>query len=255
MRQAKRVFDEGQTLLRRNSATGSYLSSNSRTSLNQFSKTSSRERGSAGASSRVDVSSSCLFSSSSIAKLLNNLQTDFAESNNSNSNGNQKNGERSKKGRSSRNKTTRSTSSSSMGSRQPQRRSSSGSGLSTTSSGSGMSNGLQRFPTGNSGLSGNGNDLMGRASSASSLSSFDDRYDHLYSYSSNLDLFEHQLYKNASKKERGGKAGKPSNKTEAVNDFDLTAETRLLMDRTNQLVGKKSDREWVIWLTQLCTKI
>lgn len=251
MRQAKRVFDEGHALLRRNSATGSYLSSNSRTSLNQFSKTaSSRERGSAGASSRVDVSSSCLFSSSSIAKLLNNLQTDFAESNNSNSNGNQKNGEnRSKKGRSSRNKTTRSTSSSSMGSRQPQRRSSSGSGLSTTSSGSGMSNGLQRFPTGNSGLSGTGNDLMGRASSASSLSSFDDRYDHLYSYSSNLDLFEHQLYKNASKKERGGgKAGhgKPSNKTEAVNDFDLTAETRLLMDRTNQLVGKKSDREWVI---------
>ena len=245
MRQAKRVFDEGHALLRRNSATGSYLSSNSRTSLNQFSKTaSSRERGSAGASSRVDVSSSCLFSSSSIAKLLNNLQTDFAESN-SNSNGN-KNGERSKKGRSSRNKTTRSTSSSSMGSRQPQRRSSSGSGLSTTSSGSGMSNGLQRFPTGNSGLSGTGNDLMGRASSASSLSSFDDRYDHLYSYSSNLDLFEHQLYKNASKKERGGKAGKPSNKTEAVNDFDLTAETRLLMDRTNQLVGKKSDREWVI---------
>jgi len=244
MRQAKRVFDEGHALLRRNSATGSYLSSNSRTSLNQFSKTSSRERGSAGASSRVDVSSSCLFSSSSIAKLLNNLQTDFAESN-SNSNGN-KNGEKSKKGRSSRNKTTRSTSSSSMGSRQPQRRSSSGSGLSTTSSGSGMSNGLQRFPTGNSGLS--GNDLMGRASSASSLSSFDDRYDHLYSYSSNLDLFEHQLYKNASKKERGGKAGhgKPSNKTEAVNDFDLTAETRLLMDRTNQLVGKKSDREWVI---------
>ena len=247
MRQAKRVFDEGHALLRRNSATGSYLSSNSRTSLNQFSKTSSRERGSAGTSSRVDVSSSCLFSSSSIAKLLNNLQTDFAESN-SNSNGN-KNGERSKKGRSSRNKTaTRSTSSSSMGSRQPQRRSSSGSGLSTTSSGSGMSNGLQRFHTGSSGLSGNGNDLMGRASSASSLNSFDDRYDHLYSYSSNLDLFEHQLYKNAahSKKVRAGQHGTPSNKTEAVNDFDLTAETWLLMDRTNQLVGKKSDREWVI---------
>ena len=90
------------------------------------------------------------------------------------------------------------------------------------------------------------NDLMGRASSASSLSSFDDRYDHLYSYSSNLDLFEHQLFKTAQQRSKVSQHN-PSNKTEAVNDtFDLTAETRLLMDRTNQLVGKKSDREWVI---------
>ena len=143
--------------------------------------------------------------------------------------------------------TTRSTSSTSMRSR-PQRRSSSGSGLSTTSST--MSNGHQSI----GGRGSHSNDLMGRASSASSLSSFDDRYDHLYSYSSNLDLFEHQLFKTAQHRSKVSSQQNPSNKTEAVNDtFDLTAETRLLMDRTSQLVGKKSDREWVIWLIQLCT--
>ena len=136
--------------------------------------------------------------------------------------------------------TTRSTSSTSMRSR-PQRRSSSGSGLSTTSST--MSNGHQSI----GGRGSHSNDLMGRASSASSLSSFDDRYDHLYSYSSNLDLFEHQLFKTAQHRSKVSSQQNPSNKTEAVNDtFDLTAETRLLMDRTSQLVGKKSDREWVI---------
>ena len=82
--------------------------------------------------------------------------------------------------------------------------------------------------------------MLDRASSTSSLNSnFDDRYDHLYSYSSNLDLFEHQLFKSAQK--RGVKQ-----KSEAVQDFDLTAETRLLMDRTDQLVGKESVQEWVI---------
>merc|ERR1719400_1569811 len=99
----------------------------------------------------------------------------------------------------------------------PQRRSSSGSGLSTTSST--MSNGHQpnlRFHTG-----GHSNDLMGRAPSASSLSSFDDRYDHLYSYSSNLDLFEHQLFKTAQHRSKVSSQQNPSNKTEAVNDtFD-----------------------------------
>ena len=138
-------------------------------------------------------------------------------------------------------KTVRSTSSTSMRSR-PQRRSSSGSGLSTTSST--MSNGHH---SSSGGRGGHSNDLMGRASSASSLSSFDDRYDHLYSYSSNLDLFEHQLFKNAQQRSKVSSQQNPSNKSEAVNDtFDLTAETRLLMDRTSQLVGKKSDREWVI---------
>ena len=228
MRQAKRVFDEGQALLRRRnsatagSGTGSgYLRRNA-------------ERGSA---SRVEQPSSCLFSSSSIAKMLNNYDmalTASASTNKKASGG----------GRTTARKTTRSTSSTSMRSR-PQRRSSSGSGLSTASST--MSNGHQscgvRFHTDGS----HSNDLMGRASSASSLSSFDDRYDHLYSYSSNLDLFEHQLFKTAQHRSKVSSQQNPSNKTEAVNDtFDLTAETRLLMDRTSQLVGKKSDREWVI---------
>ena len=42
-----------------------------------------------------------------------------------------------------------------------------------------------------------------RASSSSSLlrnGSFDSNYAHLYSYSSDLDLFDHQLYKSDSKR-------------------------------------------------------
>ena len=217
MRQAKRVFDEGRALLRRrNSATAGSGSGSGYLRRNA-------ERGSA---SRVEQPSSCLFSSSSIAKMLNNYDMSVTASG-------------TKKARNGRT-TTRSTSSTSMRSR-PQRRSSSGSGLSTTSST--MSNGHQSI----GGRGSNSNDLMGRASSASSLSSFDDRYDHLYSYSSNLDLFEHQLFKTAQHRSKVSSQQNPSNKTEAVNDtFDLTAETRLLMDRTSQLVGKKSDREWVI---------
>jgi len=80
-----------------------------------------------------------------------------------------------------------------------------------------------------------------RTSSSSSLesSNFDNRYEHLYSYSSNLDLFELQVYK------AGQRRSSQQLKNEA--EFDLSAETKLLIDRTNQLVsGKKSDREWVI---------
>ena len=248
MTKAKRVFDEGQALVRRNSASSS-----------SYLRTTSTSRGVVTnqtpivAASRVDESSSCnvsFFSSSSIAKMLNNLDPgsggSYSDNGGKGSGSNKKAGSGDK--RSSGRKATRSTSSSSMRSR-PQRRSSSGSGLSTTSST--MSNGHQPHNHGLRfhGSGGNSNDLMGRASSASSLSSFDDRYDHLYSYSSNLDLFEHQLFKTAQQRSANKLAQQkpgPSNKIEAVNDFDLTAETRLLMDRTNQLVGKKSDREWVI---------
>merc|ERR1712026_147297 len=130
----------------------------------------------------------------------------------------------------------RSTSATSM--KTVNRRSSSGSGLSSTSS-----QGSYHHGNHYSNL-----EQMGRASlSSSSLTSFDDRFDHLYSYSSNLDLFEHQLFKTAQHRSKVSSQQNPSNKTEVVNDtFDLTAETRLLMDRTSQLVGKKSDREWVI---------
>lgn len=194
------MFDEGQPLLRRNSAS-SYLRNSPKGSMMVTSNV---------AASRVESSS--FFSSSSIAKMLNNF--DYTTPTPSKRQGRWK---------------TRSTSTTSMRSR-PQRRSSSGSGLSTTSS-TDTSQNAGRFV-----------EQMGpRASSSSSLGSFDDRYDHLYSYSSNLDLFEHQLYKASQRRVQ-----QPSSKSEAVNDFDLTAETRLLMDRTNQLVGKKSDREWVI---------
>ena len=102
-----------------------------------------------------------------------------------------------------------------------------------------MSNGNgSRFNSNN--LGSRGLDNLDRASSTSSLNSnYDAGYDHLYSYSSNLDLFEHQVFKAAQKSAKRGKS-------DAMKDFDLTAETRLLNDRTNQLVGKKSEREWVI---------
>ena len=211
MRLAKRVFDEGQALLRRNS---SYLQQRQ------------VPRASHQPASRVESSaSSSFFSSSSIAKMLTNYDQ-YGSSSSSNN-------------RTSRSTwKTRSTSSTSMkaGNRgNGQRRSSSGSGLSSTSS-SGSSGGYRDRNHRPAELTSDR-----RASSSSSLSSFDDRYDHLYSYSSNLDLFEHQLFKQAATR----KPNQPSNDN-AVNDFDLTVETKLLMDRTNQLVGKKSDREWVI---------
>ena len=82
-----------------------------------------------------------------------------------------------------------------------------------------------------------------RASSSSSLLSegHDSDYDHLYSYSSHLDLFEHQLFKAATRQRTTSSRSsqQPSNHNPgAMNaDFDLMMETQLLMQRTNQLVG------------------
>ena len=83
-----------------------------------------------------------------------------------------------------------------------------------------------------------------RASSSSSLLSegHDSDYDHLYSYSSHLDLFEHQLFKAATRQRTttsSRSSQQPSNHNPgAMNaDFDLMMETQLLMQRTNQLVG------------------
>ena len=135
------------------------------------------------------------------------------------------------------------------------RRSTSGSGLTSSTSGSGTS-GLTNVnkhhvryqSTGHVGpMDMSSGYLSGRTSSTSSLTSsnFDGNYDHLYSYSSNLDLFEHQLFKSAARK----RTNQPSNNNprDTMKDFDLMMETQLLMDRTNQLVGKKpSDQEWVI---------
>ena len=71
------------------------------------------------------------------------------------------------------------------------------------------------------------------------MASFDDRFDHLYSYSSNLDLFEHQLFK-------AEKRRKSQTSQQSIHDgFDLNQETKWLMDRTDQL-KEKNDREWVI---------
>ena len=89
--------------------------------------------------------------------------------------------------------------------------------------------------------------MIERASSSSSLGSYqtfyDHRFDHLYSYSSNLDLFQHQLLKQQQRKDQS-----PSNNNIQANEFDLLAETRKLMDRTDQLVGSgnKQSKEWVI---------
>ena len=104
-----------------------------------------------------------------------------------------------------------------------------------------------------------------RASSSSSLLSegHDSDYDHLYSYSSHLDLFEHQLFKAATRQRTTSSRSsqQPSNHNPgAMNaDFDLMMETQLLMQRTNQLVGlqkpttsssaaaaKAAGQEWVI---------
>ena len=111
-----------------------------------------------------------------------------------------------------------------------------------------------------------------RASSSSSLLSegHDSDYDHLYSYSSHLDLFEHQLFKAATRRSisgsgqrisisgsggqrttsrssqqpfnnhnprRGGEHHGHGHAHTMNNDFDLLMETQLLMQRTNQLVG------------------
>ena len=106
-----------------------------------------------------------------------------------------------------------------------------------------------------------------RASSSSSLLSegHDSDYDHLYSYSSHLDLFEHQLFKAATRRSISGQRlnsgsgqrlattassrsssqqqqqQQPSNNHVVHHhhntDFDLMMETQLLMQRTNQLVG------------------
>jgi len=123
-------------------------------------------------------------------------------------------------------KTQRSTSATSM--KNVNRRSSSGSGLSSASSQGSYARG---------GLT---NGDLGRASSSSSLTSFDDRFDHLYSYSSNLDLFEHQLFKAAQRRKS------TTSQTSINHDgFDLNQETKWLMDRTDQL-KEKNDREWVI---------
>ena len=206
MRPAKRVFDEGHALPRRNSAS-SYLPQIPHT-RNRTSKDPERSR----TASRVE---SNLFSSSSIAKMLNNFDYNHSTA--------------SSGGRTSsrpRWKTQRSTSATSM--KNVNRRSSSGSGLSSASSQGSYARG---------GYS-NG-ELLGRASSSSSLTSFDDRFDHLYSYSSNLDLFEHQLFKAAQRR-------KSQTSQQSIHDgFDLNQETKWLMDRTDQL-KEKNDREWVI---------
>lgn len=217
------MFDEGHALLRRNSA-ASYLPSSKDNVTSTPIVTASRVD---------DQGPSMFFSSSSIAKMLNNFDNNSSSAYQC---------RRQQGHRSSCRSATRSTSSTSMRKYQ-QRRSSSGSGLSSTSS----TNSATKIRLQNgAGPTTSFDSNFGRASSSSSLNSYDDRYDHLYSYSSNLDLFAHQLYKQAARKASAQQHRGPSDKSEAVNDFDLTAETRLLMDRTNQLVGKKSDREWVI---------
>ena len=181
----------------------------------------------AQAASRVESSSrshqKAYFSSSSLAKMLNDF--DY--------------------------KTTKPRSSRSYhkSAERPARRSTSGSGL-TSTSGSGTS-GLTNVnkhhvryqSTGHVGpMDMSSGYLSGRTSSTSSLTSsnFDGNYDHLYSYSSNLDLFEHQLFKAAQR----GSQSRASQ--QSINDgFDLTEETKWLMDRTDQL-KEKNDREWVI---------
>ena len=203
MRPAKRVFDEGHALPRRNSAS-SYLQS-------QIPHTHKSHRKSGATASRVE---SNLFSSSSIAKMLNNFDYNHSPASAS-------------RPPRPRWKTQRSTSATSM--KNVNRRSSSGSGLSSASSQGSYARG---------GLT---NGDLGRASSSSSLTSFDDRFDHLYSYSSNLDLFEHQLFKAAQRRKS------TTSQTSINHDgFDLNQETKWLMDRTDQL-KEKNDREWVIW--------
>ena len=225
MRPAKRVFDEGHALPRRNSAS-SYLPSHAshipqhrNQSKSKGTVVNHHKSGNVSNASRVE---SNLFSSSSIAKMLNNFDYSHQTSSSSSS-------------RRPRWKQTRSTSATSM--KTVNRRSSSGSGLSSTSSqGSGNHYG--------NGIMISNLEQMGRASvSSSSLTSFDDRFDHLYSYSSNLDLFEHQLFKaEKRRKSHGGLL----DQNQDQDHFDLTTETKWLMDRTDQL-KEKNDREWVIW--------
>ena len=211
MRPAKRVFDEGHALPRRNSAS-SYLPQIPHT-RNRTSKDPTH--GSRSTASRVE---SNLFSSSSIAKMLNNF--DYNHSNQASSGG--------RTSSRPRWKTQRSTSATSM--KNVNRRSSSGSGLSSASSQGSYARGGGYYSNG---------EPLGRASSSSSLTSFDDRFDHLYSYSSNLDLFEHQLFK-------AEKRRKSQTSQQSIHDgFDLNQETKWLMDRTDQL-KEKNDREWVI---------
>lgn len=180
-------------------------------------------RNSRRSASRVDPVNSLFCSSSSLAKMLNNYD--------SSSGG---------RGRSAHRQNGHfqlrsSTSASSMKSRDHQRRSSSGSGLNGGSH--------VRFHSGDPATA----TPMGRrttsSSSLGSNGSFDNKYEHLYSYSSNLDLFELQVYKAGQRR-----ASLQPEKTTDQADFDLSAETKLMMDRTNLLVSgaKKSDREWVI---------
>lgn len=219
VRPARRVFDEGQPLARRNSAS-SYLSQRQ------------QKMAAHHAASRVESKSKSYsttesyFSSTSLAKM---LQPTTSSDGGGGS-------------RRTRHKTGRSKGAP---------RSTSGSGLMNVNkhhvryqSGGHM----DMVPDGSSG------GLGQRASSSSSLlrnGSFDSNYAHLYSYSSDLDLFDHQLYKSDSK--RAARSARLANHQpsmlgrEPMKDFDLMMETQLLMDRTNQLVGKRpSDKEWVI---------
>ena len=224
MRPTKRVFDEGHALPRRNSAS-SYLPSHAHIPQHRNHKTCKgtvviNHKSKTGTASRVE---SNLFSSSSIAKMLNNFDYSNQATSSSTCGRNRPRWKQT---------ATRSTSATSM--KTVNRRSSSGSGLSSTSSqGSGNHYG--------NGIMISNLEQMGRASvSSSSLTSFDDRFDHLYSYSSNLDLFEHQLFK-AEKRRKSHGGLLDQNKED---HFDLTTETKWLMDRTDQL-KEKNDREQI----------
>lgn len=85
-----------------------------------------------------------------------------------------------------------------------------------------------------------------RSSTGSGFSSMgaDKDYSHLFSYSSNQDLFESQLQRGRS----ASNTSKPSSANSRLPDFNLTVETQLLMARTEQLCGKyaSSQQEWAI---------